>query len=255
MPPPSDTPPNNNPAISAYESFARETPLVTRYVIQALVVGYLTTFIYNFTSAVVNIPFFTLYRLEIYRLLLAPFFSDNILTVLFSCIAFSTYGKLIEVNKGSTNFGVLIFMIGFLSNVAFLFLCIFLSITTHENNWLTLKSAGPFTIIPGLIAFECSIAPAGSKRRLLMCELQTVYFPVVITSLWFLFSGDNFVLFISMGFGYLYGFGRLKSLRPTQSRRKNWESTWLRNFTTRPGWVVGSNMEDDQWLPLHGPQV
>jgi len=255
MPTPSETSPNNNPILSAYESFARETPLVTRYVIQTLVIGYIISFIFDFTFAISNIPFFTVYRFEIYRLIFAPFFSGNLLTVIFGSIAYSTYGKIFEYSKGSTNFGVLIFLIGFLTNVTFVFLCIVHSIITHQNDWLVLKSVGPFSIIPGLMAFECALAPAGSKRRLLMCEIQTLYFPVVITLLWFIFSGDNFVLFVSMGFGYLYAYGRLKSLRPSSSRRKNWESTWLRNFTTRPGWIIGSNVEDDQWLPLHNAQV
>lgn len=255
MPPSSDTPPNNNPVVSAYETFSRETPLVTRYCIQELIICYLTSFIFDFTHALVNIPFLTVYRLELYRLIFAPFISDNILTVLFACISYSTYGKIIEYSKGSTNFGALVFMIGFLSNVTFLLVCVLHSWITHEITWLAFKTAGPFDIIPGLIAYECALAPANSKRRFVMCELQTVYFPVVITSLWYLFSMGNFGLFISMGFGYLYGFGRLKSLRPSLSTRKKWENTWLRNFTTRPGWVVGPNTEEEGGLPLYGQQV
>jgi membrane associated rhomboid family serine protease len=256
MPSPSaESPPNTNPVQSAYESFARETPLVTRYCITAFVLSYVTSFIFDFTSALVNIPLLTVFRFEIYRIILAPFISENILTLIFACIAFSTYGKMIEFNKGSTVFGALILMIGLLSNLTFLLICLLLYFIQNEMTWLVLKSSGPFTIIPGLMAFECALAPAESKRRLFMCEIPTVYYAAVLTVLWYLFSGDNFTLFLSMGVGYLFGFRRLRYLWPSLSRRKSWENSWLRNFTVRPGWVVGSNEDDDRWLPLHSQQV
>ena len=61
-------PPPPNPVLTAYEAFLRDTPLVTRYTMTTLCISWVVSFFFDPTFAIANIPRFTIFKFEIYRL-------------------------------------------------------------------------------------------------------------------------------------------------------------------------------------------
>lgn len=241
-------PPPPNPILNAYEQFVRETPLITRYVMTTLVVTWFASWLVDFSYATSTIPYFCLYRFEIYRIVISPFMCQNLLSLVFAYLSFNDNGKRLEHSLGSTAFGWYILTIALCTNIIFCAVMILLNGLTGEPGFLWYSSVGIWTIVFGLIATECSQAPRDSQRRLFFVNVPTIYFPLALWALFALLGGFDASDLISVGVGYAYGHGYLDKLKLSPARFHSWEETILANFTQRQGWVVGhAATGDNAW--------
>lgn len=238
------------------QGFVRDTPLVTRYTITTLFISWLLSWFVDLSYAVSNIPLFTVFKFELYRILFSPLVCTSILSLIFAYMSFTDNGKRLEHSIGSTAFAVLIATLGCVSNLAFLALCVVLYYATGNQLWLHANSSGIWIVLLGLIAIECSGAPADTKRRLFVFEVPVVYYPLAILLLFSLFGGPNLSYMFSVGVGYAYGYGYLDKLKISNSRFSRWEDGLLNNFTQRQGWVVGHAATGSAaWLPANNTQA
>lgn len=200
--------------------------------------------------AVSNIPIFTIGKFEVYRIVLCNFVCEGLLSLIFAYFSFIEMGKRMEYSLGSTAFSYLLFIIGTLTNLSFLVLCYFMYFLSGNKMVLMQPAAGIWMMLLGLIAVECTQAPAESKRKLFVVDVPVLYYPASLFFLFTLFSGFRIYLAFSVSVGYLYGFGYLDRLKVSQSKFLSWESGFLRNFTERKGWVVGhAATGSNAWLP------
>lgn len=249
-------PPPPNPVLSAYEGFVRDTPLVTRYTITTLFTSWLLSWFVDPSYAVSNIPLFTVFKFELYRILFSPLVCTSILSLIFAYMSFTDNGKRLEHSIGSTAFAVLIATLGCVTNLAFLALCVVLYYATGNQSWLLSSSSGIWIVLLGLIAIECSGAPRDTKRRLFVFEVPVVYYPLAILLLFSLFGGPRLHYMLSVGVGYAYGYGYLDKFKISNSRFSRWEDGLLNNFTQRQGWVVGHAATGSAaWLPANNTQA
>eukprot|EP00545_Synedropsis_sp_CCMP1620_P013892 CAMPEP_0119015166 /NCGR_PEP_ID=MMETSP1176-20130426/10593_1 /TAXON_ID=265551 /ORGANISM="Synedropsis recta cf, Strain CCMP1620" /LENGTH=339 /DNA_ID=CAMNT_0006968435 /DNA_START=75 /DNA_END=1094 /DNA_ORIENTATION=- len=238
--------PPSNPILKAYEQFVRDTPLVTRHVLTTLSVTWLVGFAVDLSYATATVPFFCLFRFEIYRILLSPFVCQSLLSLVFAFFSFTDNGKRLEFSMGSTAFGWYLLTMAVCTNVAFLIILFLAHGLSGESGFLWYRSIGIWTILLGLIATECSKAPRESQRRLFFFNVPTIYFPIVLWGLFSLFGGLQLAELLSVGVGYAYGYGYLDKLKPKLTRFHQWEETILSNFAQRPGWVVGHAATGDE---------
>jgi membrane associated rhomboid family serine protease len=240
--------PPNNPILNAYEQFVRDTPLVTRYVLTTLLVTWFAGFFVDLSYATATVPYFCLYRFEIYRVIISPFICQSILSLVFAVFSFTDNGKRLEFSMGSTAFGWYLLTMACCTNIAFLMILFLAYGLSGDSGFLWYRSIGIWTILFGLIATECSKAPRDSQRRLFFFNVPTIYFPIALWGLFALFGGVDFADLLSVGVGYASGYGYLDKLKLKLSRFNQWEETILSNFTQRPGWVVGhAATGDDAW--------
>ena len=75
-----------------YSDWTARTPLVTRSLLQALGASYLLSWFVGTDLILANIPFYAVLRFEVYRVLLSPFSSNSLLTLVFSFICFTSVG-------------------------------------------------------------------------------------------------------------------------------------------------------------------
>ena len=119
-------PPPPNPVLTAYESYIRDTPLVTRYILNAILISFLLSFFVNPAFALANIPRFTLWKFELYRILTSPFVCSEFLSLFFAFLGFMNHGIRLEQSMGSGLFAVLFFTLTIVSNVLFLIVSVLL---------------------------------------------------------------------------------------------------------------------------------
>uniref|UniRef100_A0A7S2I7V0 Peptidase S54 rhomboid domain-containing protein n=1 Tax=Helicotheca tamesis TaxID=374047 RepID=A0A7S2I7V0_9STRA len=233
-------PPQPNPVLSAYESFVRDTPLITRYTLTSQFVTWFLSFFVNPVNAISNIPLFTILHFELYRIITSPIVCTSLLSLIFAFISFTTHGKTLEQSLGSAAFGTLILTLSLLTNILYLVIAFTMYFITSSQICLIMPCSGIWIILLGLIAIECSCAPADSKRKLFVVEVPTLYYPLALLGLFTLFGGINFSYVISVGVGYAYGRNKLDFLKVNQNKLNRWEeSGCLRNFAGRQGWVKG----------------
>lgn len=235
-----DAPPDSNPVLSSYESFQRDTPLVTRYVLTSLTLSYALSYVIDLTWPLQNMPLFTLTRLELYRLVLAPFVCTSLISLIFAYVSLTGHGKRLEYALGSTAFGALILTIGTLTNIIYLIVCVLGWAITQDIRHLAGSSVGIWTVLLGITSMECCVEGSPSKRNFFMFTVPTLYYPIALLVFIALLSGGvPFPYVISVGVGYAYGYKRFDRLKLGHVRRKRWEQTVFRKFTTMEGWAAG----------------
>mmetsp|Transcript_21162 Transcript_21162/g.29645 ORF Transcript_21162/g.29645 Transcript_21162/m.29645 type:complete len:269 (-) Transcript_21162:435-1241(-) len=225
---------------TAYESFARETPLVTRGLASILAFSWLICSIFDLNHALANISMFTINRLQLYRLFLAPLVGSTPISLIFGIMKFVSSGKGLEFQMGSTNFGALILTIGGLTNLLFsIFCCSCYYLLGASFTWMLLQSCDIWTIVLGIIALESAHQSNELRQILFRFEVQAKYYPLLLLAFFCLIKGRiDLAYCISIGLGYSIGFGKLEFLKIGHDRRKKYENSFLYRFTQMQGWVV-----------------
>jgi len=220
-------PPPTNPVLTAYESYLRDTPLITRYVLNAIVISFFTGFFFSPAYLLANIPIFTIFKFQLYRILTSPLICTDILSLFFAFMGFMNHGVKLEQSMGSSMFAVLFFTLTIVTNILFLIISILLWGLTNNQSYLAGVSMGIWTALLGIIAVECSEAPPDTKRRLFFLEVPTLYYPLVLLALFSMFAGPQLSYILSVAVGYAYGHGKLDrwKVKVETVRRKNWNDS------------------------------
>lgn len=202
-------PPQPNPVLTAYESYLRDTPLITRYVLNATVISFITGFFFNPAYLLANIPIFTIFKFQLYRIFTSPLICTDILSLFFTFMGFMNHGVRLEQSMGSTLFAVLFFTLTIVTNILFLIISILLWGLTNSDSYLSMASLGIWTVLLGIIAVECSEAPPDTKRKLFFLEVPAVYYPLVLLALFSMFAGVKLAYCLGVAVGYAYGYGKM----------------------------------------------
>merc|ERR1719356_1405731 len=201
-------PPQPNPVLTAYESYCQNTPLVTRYVLNTIMITFLCSFFFSPAVYLANNPKDTVFEFQLYRLLTSPLLCESFLNLIFAFMGFLNHGVKLEESTGSTMFGLLFFTLTSISNVLFLIIEIQLWGLTGKDAYLNSKSMGIWAPLLGIIAVECVEAPEGSIRKLFVFEIKAILYPLVLLALFtMLAGGPRLPYFLSVGVGYAYGYG------------------------------------------------
>jgi membrane associated rhomboid family serine protease len=251
----SSGPPESNPVLTAYESYVRDTPLVTRYVLNSVVISYFMSFIVDPTFALGNIPYFTLFRFQLYRIVTSPLVCSSILNLFFAFMGFMNNGVKLEQSMGSALFGALFFKLTIFTNLLFLIVSILLYGLTNNEGYLAGVSVGVWTALLSIIAVECAQAPPNSKRKLFFLEIPVLYYPLVLLALFSLFAGFRLSYCLGVAVGYLQGFGKLDRWKVKVETARKWESErgCLRGFYSRAGYIsVSSASGPNAWAEGSG---
>lgn len=254
---PSSEPPTANPVLTAYDGFVEKTPFVTRHILTAQFVSYLISWFMDPHFALSNMLNFTIFKLEVYRLVLSPLVNNSFLALLFAYISFSDHGKRLELSMGSTSFGWLCFMIAILTNLVFslLTLCLYLiSSSGTASRLLFLPAEGIWLILFGTVALECVQARqrtnATSHRRLFLAQVPVLYYPAALYLFFAFISAQVSIPYlISLLLGYAIGFGyvdkylaRVLKVQLSAVTVRQYEESWLLTFTRRTGWISGQEV-------------
>jgi membrane associated rhomboid family serine protease len=248
-------PPDDNPILKGYESFVRQTPLVTRCLLQSQAITWVISFFIDFSLAVGNVPQFTIFKFEIYRILLSPFICPNLMSLVFAYISFADSGRRMEHTMGSTAFGMLILTMGILVNLLHLLVCFLLNAVTGSPSWLFLNCVGVWVIIFALLSVECSQASTTSTRRLFFFSVPTRYYPLALLALFSLLGSFQLAYLLSIGVGLVYQQGYLVALKLDSTRIQRWEQTILESYVNREGWVSNDAAGMGDWNETESDQA
>jgi hypothetical protein len=85
-------------------------------------------------------------------------------------------------------------------------------------------------------------------RKVFVFTVPTIYYPLALLGIFSLIGGFSFNYLISIGVGYLFGFGHLDRLKISNARCKVWEETFLDGLTHQDGWVSANGaLGSDAW--------
>lgn len=240
-------PPDDNPILKAYESFVRGTPFVTRCLVQTQAITWILSWFVDLGLAVGNVPQFTIFHFELYRLFLSPFICTSFLSLVFCFISFADYGKRMEYSHGSTAFAITLALIGWTVNLLHLIICFILYGIEGSPKWLFLPCFGVWILIFGLLSIECMQAPATSKRRLFVVDVPTRYYPLALLMLFSFFGDFQLSHLLAIGIGYAYQQGFLDKWKVGAPRIQSWEQTTLEGYISQQGWISNDASGRGDW--------
>ena len=146
-----------------YETWSATTPAVARLSIIGLVGVYLFSWLMDLSMYFANVPYYTIYSLELYRVVLSPLVGNSIMTVLIIFLFYPTMATRLENSMGSGAFLALLTTFSMTTNLVFLFLCFLMSILSSDNLPLFWSCQVPHTATPTLISAETY--PSASRRH------------------------------------------------------------------------------------------
>lgn len=188
-----------------------------------------------------NIPLFTVLKFEIYRIVTSLFVCEGFFSLFLAFFSFLPTGKRLEYSMGSTEFACVLLTIGVMTNVLYICLAFLFAGLVGGQSLLVNPSFGLWNVLFGVIALECTKAPQGSVRKILVWTIPAFYYPV---ALWVFFSfmgSFSLAHLISIGLGYGLGMGYLDKMRVSALRCKAWEETYLQSFISRQrNYIVSS---------------
>lgn len=229
--------PAENPILNTYETFIRETPLVTRTIISTQSFSWVLSFFVDLTFSLANIPVFTVMHYEIYRIFTSIFLCTNFFSLAFAYFSFVDTGKRLETSLGSTEFAFMFLSVGILTNILYGVVGAFLDALLGSQHFFYLPAFGVWLVLFGLTAFECIQAPQGTTRKLFLFAVPTQYYPLALLGLFSVIGGFSLAYPISIAVGYAYGRKVLDWLRISSSRCRSLEEAFLDSFTHTGGWV------------------
>ena len=245
---------SGNPYVDYYNRWCDSTPYVTRVSIVGIIVVYILSWFITLDRILANIPYFSLFYFEIYRLVLSPLVGNSILNVIIIMLFYPTMGARMENSIGSTNFVALLGMISISTNILFVIICLLLYFSGYTEAILW-PCMGFWDIIFGLITIECLALPDLPRQLMFIpVNIPSKYFPLVLYAFFAIFNGPSMDFALSILVGAAYSKGYLDKLKLSAAYVDSMESGSgsLHSLSRQRGWVLaGLALGHEAWLPTN----
>ena len=244
-----------NQILQTYLEWKNRTPLITRSTLQTLTFVYASSWIFDFSSHIANIPYFTLLKLEFYRLLLAPFLCQSLFSLVFVGMSFSSLGARLEQILGSGGFLSLMVSIALLSHLSFVLLASILFYLFNDVSAMFYSAQGFWSVLMGLIVIESHNSPQPTRRLLFLpFQIPTPYYPLALIAFFTLFMGVKMDMLLSTAVGYGIVNNKLDFVMVKKETLVGWEAEggFLSYLGHREGWVGASNSSGFEGVAVAG---
>lgn len=218
-----------NPFLQSYQAWAVRTPAVTRYSTIVLTIVYILTWFFSLEDLFANVPYYTLFYFEVYRLVLSPLVGNSLLTLILVYLVYPSLGVKMETSMGSAAFLYLIVFFTLAVNISFLLVCL-LFVMFQQYSSLGWVSMDFWTLLFALITLDCMQMPDMPRRLMFIpVDISSKYIPLVLYFILCLFSGFVLSYALSLAVGYLWMRGTLDYFRPSSQflERQESEGGWL----------------------------
>lgn len=220
-----------------FDEWAGRTPPVTRYVLYTFLGLSLTSWLTSTSFYFANCVVFTVFRLQLWRLITAPFIARSILGGLFGGVIFASMGPKRERELGSVGFAIQLAIYGFGSHILYTTASIVLGMLGIMP--MMGCAAGLGVVWIAMMTCDCAMNPE-QERRLLFFPIQIKgkYYPLVLIGLFSLIFGFRLESFAAVGIGYAYAFGYLDFVKATVDRLRQLETGRLSFMGQWQGYIA-----------------
>ena len=189
------------------------------FFIKIIVFLTLTFFILNlftpfFSFYLADIPYFTIFHFQLWRLFTTAFITTGLLSIVFSLLFWYRDAAKKEQEMGTIKYMLYFFMMTFFIQTIYCLLMMVLSIIIQNTFMLKLKitingirNEGLWPILMCDLTLLCLNNPEENMRFFLFpCIIKAKYYPLVLFGIFTVLSGFNidFEIFCGIGFGFLY---------------------------------------------------
>jgi membrane associated rhomboid family serine protease len=190
-----------------------------------------------------DIPYFTVYYCQIWRLITTPFMTTGILSIIFSLLFWYKDAVKLERDIGTVKYILIFFMNSLFIQILYCLVTFLISLIIQSNILMKMKitplgvvNAGLWPILLCDLTLLCLSNPEENMKFFIFpCIIKARYYPLVLFLIFTILSGFNidFENLCGIGFGYLYHYYLKNKLAISNNFALKVENSflcrWMRN--------------------------
>ena len=190
-------------------------PFFVKIVVCSTIILYLINFIIPYVAYfLADIPYFTIYSFQIWRIFTTPFITTSLFSVIFSIYFWYEKASRLEKDIGTIKYIIIFFMNSFCIQIMFCILMLLLSLIIRNKAPLVMKisqggvrNEGIWPILMCDLTLLCLSNPNEIMQfRFFPCTIKAKYYPIFLFLIFTIISGFqiDFENICGIGFGFLY---------------------------------------------------
>ena len=190
-------------------------PFFVKIVVCSTIILYLINFIIPYVAYLLaDIPYFTIYYFQIWRIFTTPFITTSLFSVIFSIYFWYEKASRLEKDIGTIKYIIIFFMNSFCIQIMFCILMLLLSLIIRNKAPLVMKisqgrvrNEGIWPILMCDLTLLCLSNPNEIMQfRFFPCTIKAKYYPIFLFLIFTIISGFqiDFENICGIGFGFLY---------------------------------------------------
>jgi hypothetical protein len=200
----------------------------------------------------VDIPYYTIFYLNIWRLFTTPFITTGLISIVFSLLFWYRHAVRLEREKGTTKYMLTFFMNSFFIQVMFCTIMFIISFILQNSYILKMKltmrgvrNEGLWPILMCDLTLICLSNPEANMRFFFFpCVIKAKYYPLVLFGIFTLLSNFHidFEILCGIGFGFFYHYYLYKKIEISNTFAVKVENSLLcRWMANKKGFISITN--------------
>lgn len=237
-------PNNNQPSIDCKETVKKkwkEIPLFIKTLLVITSILYIVNLPINYISFYLsNIPYYTIFNFQIWRLLTSVFMTTSIFNIIFALFGWVKDASSLEISMGTIKYMLIFIINSLLIQVICTIIVGFLGLIISSPNFMKLgekdgrvENSGFWPIILCEITLLCMSNPDSSMRVLCFpCEIKAKYYPIILFVIYSVLNAFSFDFQIISGiiYGLLYHYYLKKYLQISDKFIQKLETSCICNW-------------------------
>ena len=238
-------------------------PFFVRVVVFSTLIFYLINlFITPYVAFyLVDIPYFTIFHLQIWRLFTTPFITTGLISIVFSLLFWYRRAVKLEQEKGTIKYMLNFFMNSFFIQIMFCLLLLVISLIIQNTMLLKMKltmggvrNAGLWPILMCDLTLMCLSNPEAPMRFFFFpCIIKAKYYPFVLFGIFMLLSNFNidFELLCGIAFGFLYHYYLIRKIEISNAFSLKVENSFLCKWMINKKGFISINNTGNPDIPIN----
>ena len=225
-------------------------PLFIKIVVFSTIILYIINlFIPYVAYFLADIPYFTIFYAQIWRLITTSFITTNILSIIFSLFFWFREAVKVEKSTGTIKYMLIFLMNTFFINILYCLLMLLISLIIQNKSVLLLKvgergvkNDGLWPIMLCELTLLCLSNPeANMKLFIFPCVIKAKYYPLLLFLVFTIISGFNidFENICGIGFGFLYHYYLKSRIKITNNFVMKIENSFLFKWMKNKNGFIG----------------
>ena len=235
-------------------SIVNRMPFFIKIVVFSTLIFYLINLFTSYISFyLVNIPYFTIWNFQIWRLVTTPFITTSIINIILSLLFWYRDAVKQEEEKGTIKYMLNFFIMSFFIQSLYCLLMLLITLIVQNTvilrlklNTGTLENSGLWPILMCELTLLCLSNPDQEMRFFCFpCIIRAKYYPLVLFCFFTIISGFNvdFEIICAIGFGFLFQYHLYNKLEISDSFALKVENSFLCQWmTSKKGFVSINNI-------------
>ena len=241
-------------------------PLFIRIVVFSTLIFYIINLFTPYPAFyLANIPYFTIFYLQIWRLFTTPFITTGLISIIFSLLFWYRHAIQLEREKGTVKYMLNFFMNSCFIQIMYCILLLVISLVIQNNMMMKMKltmigvrNEGLWPILMCDLTLMCLSNPEANMRFFFFpCIIKAKYYPLVLFGIFTLLSNFNinFEILCAIAFGFLYHYYLQYKIEITNSFALRVENSFLCKWMKNKKGFIGLNNTGSPDIPVNIEQV